>query len=163
MTFKDIKQGYPVYFLQKDGEPKAYQGKAVAVSQPRFTQLQSNIPISQQMATSMVVDVTIEANGETKTYTIPETSSVVNAGTLVLSVDRDGILREVESVKTQSEDALKQVDKHKATVTACEHIMAEWDITFKEKKEQDARITSIENEVKGLGTMLKDFINEFKK
>lgn len=111
----------------------------------------------------MVIDVTIETSGETKTYTIPETSSVVNAGTLVLSVDREGILREVEAVKSQSEEALRNVDSHKATITACERILEDWNPAFAEKKAQDARISSIENEVKGLGAMLKDFINEFKK
>lgn len=163
MTFKDIKTGYPVYFLQKDGELKAYQGKTLAVSQPRFPQLQPTTPMQQQAATAMVVDVTIETDGQTRTYTIPETSSVVNAGTLVLSVDRDGILREVVAVKSQSEEAIKQVDRHKANISACERIMEEWDVAFAEKKAQDARISGIENEVRSLSTMMKDFINEFRK
>lgn len=162
MIFKDIKIGYPVYFLQKDGELKAYQGKVIAVSQPRFPQIQTT-PTMQQTATSMVIDVTIETNGETKTYTIPETSSVVNAGMLVLSVDRDGVLREVEAVKSQSEEALRNIEKHKETVITCERILEDWNPAFAEKKAQDARISSIETEVKGLGAMLKDFISEFKK
>lgn len=162
MIFKDIKIGYPVYFLQKDGVPKAYQGKAIAISQPRFPQLQTNLSLQQQ-ATTMVVDVTIEGGGETRTYTIPETSTVVNAGSLVLSTDRDGILREVEAMRSSSEDALKQVEKHEATIEACNNILEEWNPIFAEKKHQDERITSLESEVKGLGVLLKDFINEFKK
>lgn len=160
MIFKDIKTGYPVYFLQKDGEPKAYQGKVVTVSQPRFQQLQPNAPLQQ--ATAMVVDVTVEASGETKTYTIPETSSVVNAGSLVLSVDRDGILREVEAVKSQSEESLRQVDHHKATVSACEKILEDWNPAFREKQETEKRFSKIEESVGDIKKLMTDIYERLK-
>ena len=72
MLFKDLKAGYPVYFLDKN-ETKYYQGKVISVAVPRYDS--SQIGISQQ-ATSLVVDITIEANGATRTYTIPETSTL---------------------------------------------------------------------------------------
>ena len=36
MLFKDLKPGYPVYILQKENEPKAFQGKTIKVSEPYF-------------------------------------------------------------------------------------------------------------------------------
>nr|DAH23874.1 MAG TPA: hypothetical protein [Bacteriophage sp.] len=36
----------------------------------------------------MVIDVTIESNGKTATYTIPENLSVTYAGDIVLSTDK---------------------------------------------------------------------------
>lgn len=68
MLFKDLKAGYPVYILDKN-ETKYYQGKVISVAVPRYDS--SQIGISQQ-ATSLVVDITIEANGATRTYTIPK-------------------------------------------------------------------------------------------
>ncbi len=161
MLFKDMKPGYPVYMLNKESV-KTVTGKVVNVSQPRFAnQLSANGNF--QATAQLYVDVTLEVDGQTKTYSIPDTLSVTYAGDIVLSVDRDGILRDVEAMKSQSEEALRDVDKHKATVASCEKILEEWNPVFAEKKRQDERICGLENEVKGLGTMLRDFINEFKK
>lgn len=159
MLFKDIKQGYPIYFLDKE-DVKYYQGKVVSVAIPRY----DNQPKAfGAQPTGLVVDITIEANGATKTYTIPETATITYAGLLVLSTDKDGILREVESIKTASEDALSQVERHKQVVTNCSQLLEELNPVFAEKRAQDKRIEGIENEVKNLGAILRDFVNEFKK
>lgn len=159
MLFKDIKTGYPVYFLDKN-DTTFYQGKVVSVAVPRYDTPQ---PFSQGQQNGLVVDVTIEANGATKTYTIPETASITYAGHLVLSTDKDGILREVEALKAASEEALSQVEIHKQTVTNCNQLLEDLNPAFAEKRAQDKRIEGIENEVKSLGAVLRDFINEFKK
>ena len=80
-----------------------------------------------------------------------------------MSTDKDGILREVEALKAASEEALSQVERHKQTVTDCSQLMEELNPAFAEKRAQDKRIEGIENEVKSLGAVLRDFINEFKK
>lgn len=159
MLFKDLKAGYPVYFLDKN-ETKYYQGKVISVAVPRYDS--SQIGISQQ-ATSLVVDITIEANGATRTYTIPETSTLTYAANIVLSTDKDGIVREVEAMKSSSEEALAKVERHKQTVTNCNQLLEDLNPAFAEKRAQDKRIEGIENEVKSLGAVLRDFINEFKK
>lgn len=162
MLFKDLKPGYPVYVLQKENDPKAFQGKAIKVSDPYFPPA----PIGQMPSmstTQRVVDVTLEVNGVTNTYSIPETLSVTYANNLVLSTDRDGILRDVESMKSQSLDIVNSVEKHKAIVDGCDKILEEWNPVFAEKKEQDKRISGLEEKVEGIGKMLSDFINEFKK
>lgn len=159
MLFKDLKAGYPVYFLDKN-ETKYYQGKVISVAVPRYDS--SQIGISQQ-ATSLVVDITIEANGATRTYTIPETSTLTYAANIVLSTDKDGIVREVEAMKSASEEALAKVEIHKQTVINCNQLLEDLNPAFAEKRAQDKRIEGIENEVKSLGAVLRDFINEFKK
>lgn len=161
MLFKDLKAGYPVYILNKKDGIKASQGKAISVSNPYFPQVQMNQPSSMQTM-QMVVDVTIEDSGVTHTYSIPETLSVTYASGLVLSTDRDGILRDVEALKSQSAEVLASVETHKATVAECERILEEWNPAFAEKKEQDKRISGLESKVEGIGKMLSDFINEFK-
>lgn len=161
MLFKDLKPGYPVYMLDKDSV-KTATGKTVNVSQPRFANT-SAAGGNYQATAQMYVDVTIETEGQTKTYSIPDTLGVTYAGNVVLSTDRDGILRDVEAMKNQSEEALKNVERHKETIACCEKILEEWNPAFAEKKRQDERISGLENEVKGLGSMLRDFINEFKK
>lgn len=160
MLFKDIKTGYPIYFLDKESA-KYYQGKSVSVAVPRYDNNQAKAFGAQP--TGLVVDITIEADGATKTYTIPETATITYAGHLVLSTDKDGILREVEALKAASEEALSQVEIHKQTVINCNQLLEDLNPAFAEKRAQDKRIESIESEVRSLGNIVKDFINEFRK
>ncbi len=153
-----------MYMLDRADGLKAGVGKVTMVGSPRFQQPQNNgVLPDYTKAVQTVVDVTIEANGQTRTYEIPEASSTVNAGKLTIGADRDGILRELKAIKAEAEDALSKIGMHKATVASCDEIMAEWDTDFAERKAQDERISSLETEVRGIGSMLKDFINEFKK
>ena len=160
MLFKEMKPGYPVYFLDKESV-KAYQGKVVSVAVPRYDAPKFG-QISQPQ-TGMVVDVTIEANGEAKTYTIPESTSVAYACMVVLSSDKDGILREVEALKSEAEATLSKMETAKANVAKCDAILEEWNPQIAEKRENERRIEGIENEVKSLGQMVRELINEFKK
>lgn len=57
----------------------------------------------------MVVDVTIEANSKTATYSIPENLSVTYAGDVVLSTDKQGLMAEVEQMKNTAEKILESV------------------------------------------------------
>lgn len=102
MLFKDTKQGYPVYLLDRENV-RAYSGKVVSVSVPRLQQPPIGTMPQLGITNQMVVDVTIESDGATRTYSIPESSCLTYAGTLVLSTDREGIIREVEAIKSQSE------------------------------------------------------------
>lgn len=158
MTFREINKGYNVYMLHKgEDELKAEIGKVVVSTQPRFPQMYNGGAMS-----GMVMDVTISANGANKTYVVPVDSCVVNAGNIVISTDKDGILREVEAMEAESDDVLNSVEKHKKRKEECEKIKTEWNPQIAEKKEQEERIKSVETEVKGLSTMLKDLIKELK-
>ena len=61
MMFKDIKQNYHVHILDKE-RVKYMKGKVISVSFPRMMMMQGG---AQQ-----VVDVTIECDGKTATYSI---------------------------------------------------------------------------------------------
>lgn len=152
MLFRDIKPNYPVYFLDKD-KVTAYEGKVVSASVPRYIPTQ----------TSLVVDITIEANGATHTYTIPESSTLTYANNVVLSTDKDGILREVQAMKSASEHHLSETEHHREIVDSCNRLLEEIDTTFAEKRKQDKRIEGIETEVKSLGTLVREFINQYKE
>lgn len=45
------------------------------------------------------------------------------AANIVLSTDKDGIVREVEAMKSASEEALAKVEQHKATLTKCSELL----------------------------------------
>lgn len=159
MTFKDLKPNYPVYALHKGGGLTALQGKVINVSLPH---VEPSVGLSS--AAQMVVDVTADIDGKTATYTINESSGVTYAGTdLVLSVDREGIIREVEGLKAQSEEVIASVDRHRKTLEDCTKILTEWNPAYKEKRETEERFNKIETSIGRLSELVSGFIEEFKK
>ena len=158
MLFKDLKIGYQVYILHKGDDIKVGVGKVTAVSPPRFPQTQGNFQTMQ-----MVIDVTIEENGESRTYTTPDSLSVTYAGSeLVIATEREGILKEVETIKAHNEDELAKVITRRAVVEQCERVLTEWNPQFKEKRETEERFSKLETSMADLKGMLSGLIKELK-
>lgn len=111
----------------------------------------------------MVVDVTIDAEGVQKTYTIPEGSSVAYAGQLVIASEKGDIVREVESVKASAEEALAKADKYKSDIEKCSGIIGEWDASQAERISQNKRIGEIESEVKSMRSDLQAILGKLDK
>lgn len=162
MLFKDIKQNYPVYILDKQ-EFCIIQGKATAVSFPR-------VEMNQKTGRSeMVVDVTVEANGKTATYAIPENLSVTYAGNIVLSTDKQGLTGEVEAMVASADQVIASVAHAQKIKDNAPAILAELNPVYREKQETEQRFGKIEgsiSEMKGLmqsqQKMLEDFIKKFE-
>lgn len=165
MLFKDIKQNYPVFILDKQ-ELKVSQGKVVSAAFPRIDMnagvKPGNVSPTNPTGAQMVVDITIEADGKTATYTIPENLAITYAGNIVLSTDRDGLVREIEAMKNAAEQILSTVDHQKAIVEKSSALLAELNPIYKEKIETEERFGKIENSVSELKDMLSNFIKEFK-
>lgn len=164
MLFKDIKPNYPVYILNKQ-DTTFLTGKVVSVSFPRMDNnmsSQQNNPLSFMNPGSnnrMVVDVTIEAAGKTATYVIPENMDSVTAGDMVLSTDREPILREVEAIHNNAEQYFKNQDKMKQALDRSTELMMELNPGLKEKQEMEKRMSKIEEsvaELKGMASSIND-------
>lgn len=156
MLFKDLKIGYPVYIFHKDGEKRITQGKVTAISPSRLPQT----PSLQTM--QMVVDVTIDDGGSSRTYAIPDNTSVTYTNGLVLSTDRDGVIREVEILRNQCADELAKIDEYRKSVSECEKILAEWNPVFREKRETEERFSKLETSMSDLKSMMSGLIKELR-
>lgn len=137
MTFKDLRQNYPVYILDKDNMV-FISGKVTANSFPRLNN-------GMNGKTEMVVDVTIEAANASATYTIPENSTITYTKNLVLATDRSLLINEVESMKNQAEEILASVDKHKMVLEKSKDLLVQLNPIYKEKQETDQRFSKIED------------------
>lgn len=159
MLFKDLKQNYPVYILDKQ-DIKMKQGKVTSVSFPHYDN--NYRPSSAQSNMQMIVDVTIEADGKTAIYSMPENASITFAGDLVLSTEQAGLTREVEAMKNQAEMILASVERQKEIVDKATALLTELNPAFKEKRENEERFGKIESSIANLSDMMQKFINEFK-
>ena len=156
MLFKDLKIGYPVYIFHKDGEKRITQGKVTAISPSRLPQT----PSLQTM--QMVVDVTIDDGGSSRTYAIPDNSSVTYTNGLVLSTDRDGVIREVEILRNQCAEELAKIEEYRKSVSECEKILTEWNPAFREKRETEERFSKLETSMSDLKSMMSGLIKELR-
>lgn len=156
MLFKDLKQNYPVHIFDKQNV-EYIQGKVTSVSLPRM-----QMPNMNSLNNSMVVDITIDAGGRSATYTIPEGLSVTYAGNLVLSVEVDGVVKEIEAMKNTAEQVLNSVEKQKEIKKKTCELLVELNPVYKEKKDTEERFNKIETSVSEMKNMLSSFIREFK-
>lgn len=162
MLFKELKQNYPVYILDKQTVTFT-QGKVISVSLPRMNVsngAMSMMPTSSP--TTMLVDVTIEADGRTATYSIPENLAVTYSGSTVLSTDREGISREIEAMRATAEQVLSSVDRQKEILDKTQSLLAELNPAYKEKKETDERFNRIEGDMSEMKSMVRDLLNKLK-
>lgn len=158
MTFKDLKTGYAVYMLHKD-DVRYCQGKVVSVSNPRF-QPSGNAGMTFSQTSQQVVDVTIEEDGEQKTYTIPETLDVTYANGLVLSTSRERMQIEVENMKSRAEDILGSVERNKAIVERCTKILTDLNPALKDKQKTEERFNALETKIGSLTDMIEKLVNK---
>lgn len=155
MPFKDIKQNYPVYILDKN-ELELIQGKALSVSFPR---LQVNPNTGK---TEMVVDISISAKDNVATYAIPENSSITYAGDLVLATDKSQLVSEIEAMKNAAEQVLSSVDHQRKVLDTSTKLLSELNPVFKEKQETEQRFSNIESNVNELKSMILDLIKKLE-
>lgn len=152
MAFKDVKQSYSVYILNKQ-TMTIEGGKVMSVGFPHMD--------LNSKPTQMVVDVTIESSGKTATYTIPENLSVTYAGDIVLSTDKQGLLYEVEAMKNSAEKVLESVPRQKEIIDKATSLLSELNPVYKEKQENEQRFSKMESSISRLEQTVNNFINSF--
>lgn len=132
-------------------------GKVISVGFPHLD-LSTKPTMGQSQ---MVVDVTIEANSKTATYSIPENLSVTYAGDVVLSTDKQGLMAEVEQMKNTAEKILESVPKQKEVVDKTTVLLSELNPVYKEKEETEQRFSKIEESISRMESTVNNFINSF--
>ena len=162
MLFKDIKQNYPIFILDKQ-ELIIIQGKAANVG---FSRLEVNPNTGKS---EMVIDITVEVNGKTTSYVIPENLSVSYAGNLVLSTNQQGLANEVRSMQVASDQYFAAESYQKRVKEKSPRLLAELDPAFRDKQETEKRFGKIEGSIsemkdimKTQQKMMEDFIKKFE-
>lgn len=138
--FKDLKKGYQVYTLDTSGVPKFFMGTVVNVSEPRFAQSQLG---QYQQLQDRVMDLTIEVDGKSMTYVVPENQNVAMANGITLACSVDPIMNHLNAMKRTSTDIVNSVDKNKEIIEACDSILEDINPTFKQSKDQDRKIKGL--------------------
>lgn len=152
MLFKDLKSGYPVYIFDRS-EIKMTQGRTLKVGMPY---------VDVYNPSEMVLDVEIENGCNTKTFTFKVNSDVGYANNLIISTFKEVVLRDIEVMRTQSEDELLKRERHEEIVSKCTAILNEHNPSFKDKKETEERFSKLEESVGELKVLIKTLSDNLK-
>lgn len=154
LQFRDVKQGYPVYILDRQ-KFEVRQGKVASAGFPR---LESNPATGR---TEMVVDIAVDGgDGRTASYVIPEPLSVTYAGDLVISTERGALVGEVEAMVSEAQKALAMADRHKAVVDKAPALLAELDTEHRAARETDRRLSALEGTLDELRGMMRRMMDK---
>lgn len=142
MLFKEVKQGATVYVFDRNAVT-VKKGSVSAVSLPH---IDPKMPFNS----GMVIDVSINVDGQVGQYVVPETSEVVTAGNLLLTPNSSQLLNDIQSTKQQRELVLSSVDQYKADIEKCNTLLAEYDPVYKNKQETENRLQKIEKAIESI-------------
>ncbi len=157
--FKDLQEGYSVMMLDKSGGVIKYKtGIVIRRSDPRFNDQAApkiGVPI---LAMDKVIDLTIESEGQTQTFVVPENGNVASSPSFTLSCDAMIISNEVRAVLKANEDKIANMDTYKANVEVCNNILAEINPQYADSREQSQRLDRLENAVAGFDDKLSKIL-----
>lgn len=149
-----LRPGTPVYVLYKN-EPRFAVAKVSQVSNqyPNFNQQsQPLIP-----GNNLAVNIVIEVDGKLEPYErIPLNTSIAEfpeKGVLI-SETRDGIINEVNAIKSASVTALQQVDMHKNVIASCDKLLFDLNPQLRKEQEQAQEIANLKEQLSGMSEQI---------
>jgi prefoldin subunit 5 len=149
--FSALRQGAPLYILEKGETPNIKIGQVESVTQPRpkYATYNPAVGINGNMET--IVDITVKINGDKKEYIgIPSNLSIHGYGDIVISESRDAMISEVDGMLQSSQSIIDSIEYHKKMVTACEEMLKSLNPAYAKEQERDGAIDSLKNEVETL-------------
>lgn len=157
--FKDLREGFQIYVLDTSDVPVYHVGKVVKVSEPRFQPMPQyqpgQVPQYPQLQ-DRVLDLTVEVDGVTNTYVVPENREVAMSTGVTLSCSVDPIMNQVSSIRRTSSEALANRERYERSVKACDSILEDLNPEFRNKREQERKIRGLEEKVERIGTSFEE-------
>ena len=152
--FSALSQGSNIYLLDKASSPKLLIGEVVGVTQPKFVFNQATVDLKVKVEDSVQEFNNLPSISNTVTY---------NGGKLFISETKQGVQAEVESILTNSQNILNNIDNYKQSVEDCENILKQLNPQFARDKERDDRLQNLETRFDGVESKLDKIFELIKK
>ncbi|MBP5369772.1 MAG: hypothetical protein J6Z01_15115 [Bacteroidales bacterium] len=159
MLFKDLQANTPFFIIENSANKfKVHTATVVNVSQPRF---ENNL----QQFSNKVIDLNVNYNNQSLTYTINENAEnvVFAPNNTILIIDNQHLVAQLKSLKLGCENTIKEAENAKVKVELIDRSLEEYDITFKEKREYDEKFDKLSNQVAELNTNFQRILEKLDK
>ena len=149
-----LRPGTPVYVLYKN-EPRFAVAKVSQVSNQYPIlgyQQQPLVP-----GNNLAVNIVIEVDGKLEPYErIPLNTSIAEFPDkgVIISETRDGIINEVNAIKSASVTALQQVDMHKNVIASCDKLLFDLNPQLRKEQEQATEIANLKEQLNGMSEQI---------
>ena len=152
--FSALSQGSNIYLLDKTSSPKFLVGEVVGVTQPKYSFNQATVDLKVKVEDSIQ-----EFNN------LPSINSFVtyNNGKLFISETKQAIQSEVESILTNSQNIINNIDTYKQNIEDCEIILSQLNPQFAKDKERDDRLQNLEDRFGNVESKLDKIFELVKK
>jgi hypothetical protein len=154
--FSGLRQAGLFYILEKGEELKLKIGQVISVSnpQPKYGQY------SYGSQPEMTVDVRVKVDEETLEFKqLNANASIANSGSVIVSDSKEAMNAEVEGLLRTSRGVLDSVSYHEKVLISCDAILRELNPSFKKEKEQEEKMSMLEDEVIGIKDTLGEMMN----
>lgn len=127
------------------------QAKVINASQPKIDMSKPNSCMS---GTTLIVDIDLNIEGKTVSYSIPENLDITYTNTgLVLATDPNKLINEVNILHQEANDQLAKKEYYENIINKTPDLLAELNPQLKEKQETDRRLNLMES---SMSTMQSD-------
>jgi hypothetical protein len=154
--FSGLRQAGLFYILEKGEELKLRIGQVISVSnpQPKYGQY------SYGSQPEMTVHVRVKVDEETLEFKqLNANASIANSGSVIVSDSKEAMNAEVEGLLRTSRGFLDSVSYHEKVLISCDAILRELNPSFKKEKEQEEKMSMLEDEVIGIKDTLGEMMN----
>lgn len=161
--FKDLKPGLSMLILDKSATPlKCHTGKVVKVSMPRveLPKADSPMPFPAFQMQDRVVDLTVEYDGKTNTFVVPENSNVAYGDAVTIACSDEPIVSEVKSRMKESADIVDSYEYHKANIEECKSILATLSPQYADNQHTEKRMSAIEDDLADIKDMIRSLMKK---
>ena len=148
-----LRPGTPVFVLNKN-ELRYKNGKVVSVSN-QYPQYNFQQPLNP--GNGPVVDMAIEIDGKAETFPrIPLNSTIAEFPDkgVIISETRDGIINEVNVIRSASQTAIDQVEAHKRVVASCDQLLYDLNPQLRKDQEQAQEIANLKQQLAGMSDQI---------
>lgn len=159
MQFKDIKQGQPVFILDKS-EMAINQGKVINNVYHVDSNNNSYGSVFTQQSNTIYRDVTIEIGGKSSVYVIPELLETTKAGNIVLSTSSEALIKEVNAICNDAKEKLANRDYYQMVVDKTPELLVTLNPALKKEQETETRLKAVEGSVQEVKDLVKTLVEK---
>ena len=153
--FKDLQKGFSVHVLDKSDNYNYFCGTVVFAGTPRFENTPMNSADVSRMSYDKVIDLTVEYDGKSKTFVVPETGNVASSSVITLACSSDFIINELNAAIKSSTSIIESVDKNKKIISNCKEILKVVDKNYAKDSEVNQRLEKVEDRLEKLLKILE--------
>lgn len=152
IVFKELKKGFPVFILNK--ETLLYQ-------QGKVTQDSTPPRMNTVFGQPMIVDTSIESEGQVKIWTLPADQSLAEMqsdANIVIATDKAALVSILKSIESECTTYLEGIEGRKQKLEVAKNLIAELDVVYKQQQQTEERFVRIEQSIGGIESTLSKIL-----